>query len=244
MTDIRFASTLSEMEKTIAVLQSNYIPWKGYFDLINRVDEFILYDDTQYTKNDWRNRNIIKTQQGPLWLTIPVRQEKLSQLIKNTTVSDKKWAKKHWTTLSQSYSKSAFFKHYKDLFEPLYLSSDECYLSRINYNFIKAINEILGIDTIIRRSDELSLYPGKTDRLIQICKQCNATEYLSGPSAKSYFDENLAAEEKIKISWMDYTHYPEYSQLFPPFEHRVSILDLIFNEGPNAKNYMNSLKPA
>lgn len=209
------------MSKKIAILQSNYIPWKGYFDLINMVDEFILYDDVQYTKNDWRNRNRIKTNQGPQWLTIPVRQEKLSQTIRNTKVSNPAWGKKHWSSICQNYSKSRYFKEYKDLFEELYLDLKEDSLSLINYRFITTINSILGINTKILLSGDFTLLDGKTERLVGICKDCKVTEYISGPAAKGYLDESLFKEENIKVSWMDYTNYPEYSQLNLPFDHSV-----------------------
>ena len=183
--------------KKVAILQSNYIPWKGYFDLINMVDEFILYDEVQYTKNDWRNRNKIKTPQGIQWLTIPVRQESLDQKIKDTKISDKKWNIKHWRTISQNYSKSKYFKDYKDIFEELYLKCDEEYLSQINYKFITTINEILEIKTKLRWSSEFELVDGQTEKLLGICKDCNADIYLSGPAAKDYFNEDLAKQENI-----------------------------------------------
>ena len=226
--------------KKIAILQSNYIPWKGYFDLINMVDEFIFYDEVQYTKNDWRNRNKIKTPQGIQWLTIPVRQESLEQKIKDTKISDKKWNIKHWRTISQNYSKSKYFKDYKDIFEELYLKCDEEYLSQINYKFITTINEILEIKTKLRWSSEFELVDGQTEKLLGICKDCNADIYLSGPAAKDYFNEDLAKQENIKVEWMDYSGYKEYEQLNSPFEHGVSILDLIFNQGANAKEFMKS----
>ena len=228
--------------KKVAILQSNYIPWKGYFDLINMVDEFILYDEVQYTKNDWRNRNKIKTPQGIQWLTIPVRQESLDQKIKDTKISDKKWNIKHWRTISQNYSKSKYFKDYKDIFEELYLTCDEEYLSQINYKFITTINEILEIKTKLRWSSEFELVDGQTEKLLGICKDCNADIYLSGPAAKDYFNEELAKQENIKVEWMDYSGYKEYEQLNPPFEHGVTILDLIFNEGDRAKEFMKSFK--
>ena len=228
--------------KKIAILQSNYIPWKGYFDLINMVDEFIFYDEVQYTKNDWRNRNKIQTPQGIQWLTIPVKQKELAQLIQDTKIQDKRWAKKHWTTIKQNYSKSSYFKEYKDIFEELYLDSDEEYLSQINYKFIVAICEILGITTTIRWSNEFELIDGQTEKLLGICKDCDADIYLSGAAAKSYFDEELAQKENIQVEWMDYSGYKEYNQIFEPFEHGVSILDLIFNEGSNAIKFMNSFK--
>ncbi|WP_428026092.1 WbqC family protein [Arcobacter sp.] len=227
--------------KRVAILQSNYIPWKGYFDLINMVDEFVLYDDMQYTKRDWRNRNKIKTPQGLKWLSIPVEVKgKYFQKISETKISEKDWGKKHWATISQNYSKAPYFKKYKDIFEELYLHNDEEYLSQINYKFIVAINDILGITTKIRWSSEFELIDGQTEKLLGICKDCNADVYISGPAAKDYFDEELAKKENIQVEWMDYSGYKEYEQLHPPFEHGVSILDLIFNEGRNAIKFMKS----
>lgn len=226
--------------KKIAILQSNYIPWKGYFDLINMVDEFIIYDDVQYTKNDWRNRNKIKTLQGVQWLTIPVRQISLEQKIKDTKISDVKWNIKHWRTISQNYSKARYFKEYREIFEKLYLTCYETYLSEINYKFLITINEMLGIKTNIRWSNEFEVIGGQTKRLLKIVKDCNADTYLSGPSAKNYFNKGFAKKENIQLEWMDYNGYKEYEQLYPPFEHGVSILDLIFNKGPNAKKFMKS----
>ena len=184
--------------KKVAILQSNYIPWKGYFDLINMVDEFIFYDEVQYTKNDWRNRNKIKTPQGIQWLTIPVRQESLDQKIKDTKISDKKWNIKHWRTISQNYSKAKYFKDYKDIFEELYLTCDEEYLSQINYKFITTINEILEIKTKLRWSSEFELVDGQTEKLLGICKDCNADIYLSGPAAKDYFNEEVSKAREYK----------------------------------------------
>ena len=229
--------------KKIAIIQSNYIPWKGYFDIINMVDEFILYDDVQYTRRDWRNRNKIKTPQGLRWITIPVEVKgKYYQKIKDVKISDKEWGKKHWTQITQNYKKAKYFKEYKEFFKELYLNSKETYLSEINYKFIMAINEILGIKTKIRWSSEFNLVDGKNERLLGICKDCNADVYLSGPAAKGYLDEKLFEKEGIKVEWMDYSGYPEYNQLYPPFEHGVTILDLIFNEGRNATRFMKSFK--
>jgi hypothetical protein len=226
--------------KKIAISQSNYIPWKGYFDLINRVDEFILYDDAQYTRRDWRNRNKIKTPIGLQWLTITVDiSGKYFQKINETKISDKNWQVKHWRQIKQNYAKAKNFKKYKDIFEELYLSCKEEYLSEINHKFIIAINQILGIKTKIRFSSEFEIYGNKTEKLINICKQCNATIYISGPAAKSYFDEQLANKENIQVKWMNYENYKEYEQLHPPFEHGVTILDLILNT--DATKFVKSL---
>jgi len=228
--------------KKIAILQSNYIPWKGYFDIINRVDEFILYDDMQYTRRDWRNRNKIVTPKGLQWLTIPVEVKgKYYQKISDTRISDSKWAEKHWASISSNYCKSPYFKHYKDLFETLYRGMNEMMLSQVNYIFIKIINDILGIKTILRWSSEFELAEGKTEKLLGICQSVGATEYLSGSSAKGYLDENLFIQSGISVKWMDYSDYPEYPQQHNhSFEHGVTILDLLFNRGEEAVNYMKS----
>lgn len=228
--------------KKIAILQSNYIPWKGYFDLIRSVDEFVLYDDMQYTKNDWRNRNKIKTRDGLAWITIPVRQETLGQTIRQTKIANPAWNKQHWKMLAQNYAKAGHFKEYKDVFEELYMGSTQTYLSEINRKFLTAINELLGITTIIRCSSEFTLAPGKSERLLELCRSLGATSYLSGPAASDYLDVALFTQAGIAVEWMDYSGYPEYTQLFPPFEHGVSIVDLLFNEGKNAINFMKRVE--
>jgi len=227
----------------VAIIQSSYIPWKGYFDIINMVDEFILYDDAQYTKRDWRNRNKIKTPDGLFWLTIPVKvKNRYLQKIKDTKVADKTWSKKHWQTISSyAYPGAEFFDKNKQFFEQLYLTSDEEYLSDVNYKFIKSICNLLNIKTKISWSMDYNICSeSSTGKLIDLCKQVGADEYLSGPSAKDYLEEKLFEEEDIKINYIDYSSYPEYNQLSTPFEHHVSIIDLIFNVGPSVPKYMKS----
>jgi len=229
--------------KKIAILQSNYIPWKGYFDIINMVDEFIFYDTEQYTKRDWRNRNKIKTSNGLIWLTIPVQVKgKFHQTINETIVSDNTWRNKHWNSITANYSKAKYFDEYKNEFQNLYLDSKEDSLSQINYNFIKKINKILGIKTKLSWSSSFNPKGEKSDKLLDICKKTEAVEYLSGPAAKGYLDTSLFLKNSIQVSWMDYSNYPEYNQLFPPLEHGVSIIDLIFNEGPNAYKFLKSFQ--
>ncbi len=222
--------------KKIGILQSNYIPWKGYFDLINQVDEFILFDEMQYTRNDWRNRNKIKTNNGTIWLSIPVetknhRNKKISEI----TIADPKWAIKHWTSIKHAYSKAPYFKEYEDLFRSLYSSVEkEMFLSKINYKFIQAICNILRIDTTITFDRDYGIIEGKTERLVDLCKRANGSHYISGPAAKDYLDESLFQTENINVSWMDYSHYATYPQIHGEFEHAVSILDVIFNCGQDA----------
>lgn len=228
------------MKKSVAILQSNYIPWKGYFDIIKRVDEFIIYDDVQYTKNDWRNRNKIKTSNGIKWLTIPVRHIHLNQKINETIIADKNWGLKHWKTIEQEYSQASFFYDYAALFHELFTSYSDELLSNINITFIKAINEILGIDTKISLSSMFQIKGDKNERLVELCKQVDASEYISGPAAKSYLREDLFIKDQIEVTWVNYNNYPEYPQLHPPFDHFVSIIDLIFNVGVQAPKFMIS----
>jgi hypothetical protein len=228
-------------DKKVAILQSNYIPWKGYFDLINSVDEFILYDEMQYTKNDWRNRNKIKTAQGTAWLTIAVRQEKLAQKINETFVFDPKWATKHWRTLAQTYAKAPYFHLYKDELEALFATPDFINLSQINYRFIQTICKWLGIHTKITWSTDYKLGEGKTERLVKLVQDAGGNSYLSGPAAQGYLETALFEEVGINVEWMNYSCYPEYSQYgASQFEHGVTVLDLLFNTGPAAPQYMKT----
>jgi WbqC-like protein family len=227
------------MGKRIAILQSNYIPWKGYFDLINSVDEFILYDTAQFTKNDWRNRNLIKTPDGLRWLTIPV-VHRLGQNIQDTRIADPHWAKKHWRTLAQTYAHAAHFPGYRERLEDLFLHMEATHLSQVNHRLLTAICGILGITTHISWSRDYELIAGQTERLVSLCLQAGASTYLSGPAAKSYLREHLFAEAGIQLQYFDYFGYPLYRQLYGPFQHGVTILDLLFNEGPTAIKYMKS----
>lgn len=227
--------------KKVAIVQSNYIPWKGYFDLINMVDEFILFDDTQYTRRDWRNRNKIKTKDGLMWLSIPVNAKgNYFQPIKEITISEPNWKVRHWQTIASHYARTRYFKEYEEILKDLYLGSTAIYLSQINYCFLTVICGILGIKTKLSWSMDYHLIGGKTEKLINLCKQVGATEYLSGPTAKGYIDEELFRQAGLTLHYLNYSGYLEYDQLFPPFEHHVSILDLIFNTGPQAPNYMLS----
>ena len=231
------------MKKAI-ITQSNYIPWKGYFDAINSVDLFVVYDEMQYTKRDWRNRNKIKTQSGLKWLSVPVNVKgKFEQKINETIISDSSWNKKHWDTIKQVYCKAPFFKEYKTFFENLYLECNLENLSEINLYFIKAICRLLSINTEIVFSKDLKLRGDKTQKLLNVCLDLNVTDYYSGPAAKGYMDVELFESEKISVHWFDYSGYPEYNQMYDDFAHGVTILDLIFNEGVDVtKQKMKSFK--
>jgi pentatricopeptide repeat protein len=231
------------MAKKLAILQSNYIPWKGYFDLINSVDEFVLYDDMQFTRRDWRNRNKIKTQQGTQWLTIPVVQERGhhgNQRICDTQVADKDWGEKHWNALLRSYARSRYFDEFKAIFRDIYADDQETHLSRLNFNFISAINAILGIKTKLSWSSDYRLEGDRTERLANICVQAGADVYVTGPSALAYMEPGVFLTHNITVKVADYSGYPAYAQPFPPFDHFVTILDLIFGEGYEAVRFMKT----
>lgn len=228
--------------KKVAILQSNYIPWKGYFDMINMVDEFVLYDDMQFTKRDWRNRNIIKKFKGTQWLSIPViTKGRFEQKIKDTEVVSSGWVKEHWKALQYNYARAAYFEEYAVIIQELYRKcEEEKYISNINYIFIKGICDILGIKTKISWSSEYDIGEGKTEKLVNICKQAKADEYISGPAAQNYIDKQIFDKADIILTYMDYSNYPEYPQLHGEFVHAVTILDMIFNLGSHTREYMKS----
>ena len=228
--------------KTVVIVQSNYIPWKGYFDLINSADCFVIYDDVQYTKRDWRNRNRIKTASGCIWLTIPVSVKgQFNQKIQDVKVRDSAWVDTHWKSLQQNYSRAPFFEMYND---DLCRAYSECksleLLSEINAKLMRKVCEFIAIRTQFYRSDQFDAVGDATERLVSICAQLEAERYLTGPAACSYIDEERFAAEGVTVEYFDYSDYPEYQQLYGPFVHEVSILDLLFCVGPEVQNFMKS----
>jgi hypothetical protein len=223
----------------IAIVQSSYIPWKGYFDLIRAVDEFVLFDDVQFTRRDWRNRNRIKTPRGPQWLTIPVHSKgQYREPIKDITISDPDWAHRHWRTLKANYMRAPCFSQFADRIERLYADCTDALLSAINYKWIVAVCDILGIRTKLTWSMDYELAAGATERLVGICRQAGADTYVSGPSARAYIDQAAFDSARIKLVYFDYAGYPEYPQLYPPFDHHVTVLDLLFHQGRDAARYL------
>ena len=221
------------MPKRVAILQSNYIPWKGYFDIIHDVDEFIFLDDVQYTKHDWRNRNRIKTAAGPRWLTVPVGQSQ-SRFICEVDLPATDWPHRHWRRLQSSYATAPHFETYRAGLEDIYLHRRWHRLSDLNQHLVRAIAGWLGITTRFRDSRELPLQGRKQDRLLEILGRVGATVYVSGPAARAYLDPRRFADARIELRWKDYGGYPEYPQLHPPFLHEVTVLDLLFHTGPDA----------
>jgi hypothetical protein len=229
------------MMKRVAIVQSNYIPWKGYFDLIAHVDEFILFDNVQYTYHNWRNRNCIKTATGLRWLTIPIRSGPLSRLINEVTVSDAKWNMRHWGILEQAYRKAPFFDEVAPALQDLYRRCESNRLSEINSHFLRGICAIIGIPANFSRSEDYGAAGTKTERVVDLCQKAGADQYVTGPAARAYLDEGLFRKAEIDLQWFDYSGYREYPQLHPPFEHGVTVLDLIFNTGPAVAQYLKGV---
>ncbi len=224
--------------KRVAINQSNYIPWKGYFDLIHDVDTFIFYDDVQFTKNDWRNRNKVKGPNGPQWLSIPVGTD-LNRLICDVSLDDSHWQEKHWKTLAQLYSRTPYFDTYRGFLEDVYLNREWRNLAHLNQFLIQTIaTEYLGIRTTFQQSSDFSSSGKGQDRVLSLLKSVKADVYISGPAGKAYLDPARFREAGIELIWKDYSGYPEYSQSHPPFEHAVTILDVLFHTGPDAPSYI------
>ena len=224
----------------VVILQPSYIPWRGYFDQIRRADVFVFYDDVQYDKHGWRNRNQIKTHQGKQWLTIPVhtRGATHGMQIKDVRIDwSKPWAKSHLKALTVSYSKAPYFKEYLPLLELFYQQRFE-FLADFTIETTTRLACELGFhSTQFLRSSELSNIEGQgTDRLISLLTKLGATHYMSGPSAIEYMEPEKFAAAGITFEYMQYD-YPEYPQLYPPYDPYVSILDLLFMTGKDAGTY-------
>jgi hypothetical protein len=214
------------------ISQSNYLPWLGYFYSINNVDIFVVYDEVQYTKRDWRNRNLILTPNGLRWLSIPVYVKgNFFQKINEAKVSDKNWNLKHWNVIKENYRNAKYFNEISMWLEPLYKDCNSNYLSEINLVFIKAICEYLKINTKIVNSHKVDLLLDKNERLVKICKELSITKYYSGPSAKKYLDISVFLNEGISVDFWNYNDFIKERNQF--LFHQVSIIDLLFKEGPN-----------
>lgn len=225
----------------LAIIQSSYIPWKGYFDIIHDVDLFLFYDEVQYTRNDWRNRNQIKTERGNRWLTVPCghHRERLIYDVKICRENGDDWQKKHYDMLYQSYRKAPYFKKYDDFLHYVYLEKDWEYLYQLNRYLIKHIAaEFLGIKTKFADSREYASHGQKAEKLYQLIRSTGADIYISGPSASDYMQLDVYKEAGIEVIWKDYSGYPVYNQLHGEFCHQVSILDLLFAVGDDAPYYI------
>jgi WbqC-like protein family len=224
------------------ILQPSYIPWRGYFHLIQKADLFIFYDTPQYDKRGWRNRNRIKSPTGTQWLTIPVlakgsrtRHLPIQDMLCDPT---KDWCRKHWATIKYVYGKAPYFPYYVSLLRRFYALQPRL-LADFTIELTVALARELGLDkTQFVRSSTLKVSEAtKTDALLELLQEVGATHYISGPSAKDYIEEDKFRAAEIGLEYMVY-QYPEYEQLYPPFDPYVSILDLLFMVGPEAPKFI------
>jgi WbqC-like protein family len=232
------------LPKTLVVLQSNYLPWRGYFDLMRHADVFVTLDVVQYTKNDWRNRNRIMTESGARWLTIPVKASLAAATpIDEVRVADPTWCERHVSAIRNSYRHAAAFKTVSPwLFAQLESVAREELLTVINHRLLLALAGKVGITTklmpcseLIDRRNLIEMQPN--ERLLALCEAVGATRYLSGPAAKSYLDIEVFAAKGIDVAWMSYEGYPPYPQLSHEFDPYLSIIDLLLNVGEQAERY-------
>ena len=223
--------------RSVAIIQSNYVPWVGYFNIISSVDHFVLLDDVQFTRRDWRNRNLISTEQGPRWLTIPVNVKgNFNIKIDEVLASGTTWRVDHWNLLDNTYRKFPYFGLFASSFRHQYLSNSEVKLSAINFGFISLINQILHVNTPISWSMEYPNCPAeKSERLLHICKCLRADTYVSGRLAQSYLDVRKFEKAGVAVKWID---YPNYLGKMPGFVSGVSVIDTIFRFGPNTKSLL------
>lgn len=232
--------------KTVVITQSNYLPWRGYFDMLRSADEVVLLDSVQYTRRDWRNRNIIKTPQGPIWLTIPVDVKgRYEQAIEDAKVTGPEWAVGHQRSIAMAYRRAAAFDEVSPwLFGQLREAAGESFLSKINERLLRALCACLGIgvpmircSSLIDRDRLQAMDP--TERLIALAMKMGATHYLSGPAARAYLDVDRFTAVGLQVVWMDYSGYPDYPQLWGGFDPKVSVIDLLLNTGSEASRYLD-----
>jgi len=216
----------------IAILQSNFLPWPGYFSLINSVDIFYFYDSVKYTKRDWRNRNFIKGSNGKILITIPIKKSTQNTPIRDIQISKTFHIEDLKKTIYKNYKKSVYFDEIYSLIF-LNINNNQTSLSELNQSLIKIICNFLEIKTEIRNVNSIES-TGKNEKLIEICNKVNAKIYLSGEKAKNYIDESLFIKNNIRIQWMKYKRY-DYPQLWGEFIPNLSIIDMLFNLGKNAK---------
>jgi hypothetical protein len=227
----------------VAVHQPQYLPWLGYFDKMRRADVFCYLNDVQYKKNEWQNRNRIKTAQGWQWITVPVRYhfpEKINEVRINNAVD---WRKKHLQTLITNYSRAPHFKKYISIFEDAFSKEWE-FISELNVYLIESIKGLLdmkGKPAVL--ASDFKLRDEPTDRLIDICKALGADTYLAGKGGADYMNLERFEENGLKLMIQEFKH-PVYPQLFNDFQSHLSIVDLLFNCGPESMKIIRDANAA
>lgn len=234
---------VSDRSKRVAILQSNYIPWKGYFDIIAASEEFLIFDEVQFTRRDWRNRNRIVQGGKSMWLTIPVESKgEFNAPIDSIRIADPAWARKHWSSLVHAYGRSACFKEVNPWLEGVYKKAAELpLLTDVNELFLRTLCDYLDIPTpFVRTRSVPRSTEDPTRRLVELCVARGAGLYISGPAAKAYIDNSAFVAAGVGLAYANYSDYPVYAQGLDPFEHGVSILDLIFRFGKATRTHLKA----
>ncbi len=224
----------------IAVLQPGYLPWLGFFDQEMSVDTFVIYDDVQYDRRSWRNRNRLKTPDGPVWITVPVEQKgKFDQIIRDVRIDNTRpWRKKHLGTVETFYKKAPYFETLFPEFRDL-IDRDWEYLWRLDVALIEWLNRVIGIDTPLILACDLEVRGEKSERLLNICKKLGADEYYSGAAARHYLDVGMFDKAGIEVYYQEYVH-PTYPQLHGEFISHLSALDLVMIAAPETLRIIRS----
>jgi hypothetical protein len=226
---------------TVAVMQPTYLPWMGYFDLIDQADVFVFLEDVEFSKQSWQQRNRIKTSNGILWLTVPVLTKgKSGQMISDVRINHRSNdLEKHVKAIAQSYGKAPFVKSYIDELTAI-LSTPRDRLADLNMDLIRWFCAKLGIKTPLVKNSDLHVEGSKVERLINICRAVGAERYLSTPGSKVYIDEdNRFSPSGVDLVYQDYVH-PTYRQLHGDFVPYLSVLDLLLNEGEGSLSIIRS----
>ena len=226
--------------KTIAISQPTYLPWSGYFSLLNYVDVFVLLDDVQYVKRSWQNQNKIKSPDGWIWLSIPTHSHRGDLIIDVKIDNTKPWKKTHWKSIVYNYGRAPYFNEFSPFFKSIY-QDEWINLVDINIAIIKHVSSILGVNTILTRSSELDVKGKRTQMLLEVCKKLDAERYVSSIGAKDYLIKDnaleLFKENHIDLRIFQYQH-PIYPQLFGDFISHLSVIDCIFNCGSGSKEIL------
>ena len=224
--------------RTVGILQPSYLPWLGFFDQLQRVDIFVYYDDVQFEKGSWRNRNRIKTPTGPLWLTVPICIKGQNfPLIRDVQINQsERWERKHLKSIEQNYRKAPYFEAYSPDFFAV-MGKKYVFLLDLNLELLRLLTGWLGIKTPTTLASELGVAGNKSERLVEICKSLGSTAFYEGASGKNYIDEALFVRHGIKIIYQEYVH-PVYNQLHGSFIPYLSIIDLVFNHGPASREIL------
>tara|TARA_B100000609_G_scaffold190194_1_gene177856 strand:+ start:254 stop:931 length:678 start_codon:yes stop_codon:yes gene_type:complete len=221
---------------TVVISQSNYLPWKGYFQLISMADVFVFYDTVDFTKRDWRSRNKILGPNGFQWMTIPVGSNR-GKSIQEVVLPEGEWRENHLETIRRNYAKAPYITDVMRIVSPVYEDATITTLSSFNQSLIHHICAYLGIQTEFRNASEFEHNGDRVEKLISICLQLDATTYLSAPAAKDYISDEFEGTE-VSLKWMEYGPYEPYDQNIEPFSDYVSIIDTIAALGPKTREHI------